>query len=48
MNLDVAVLRGIAARMGVVIDSLRPVDADCPYPLNGAVNVPLPFEEDPE
>jgi hypothetical protein len=27
-------------------DSLLPPDRDCPYPLQGAVNVPLPFEED--
>lgn len=25
---------------------LPPSDVDCPYPLEGAVNVPLPFEED--
>ena len=26
--------------------ALLPEDRDCPYPLQGGVNVPLPFEED--
>jgi hypothetical protein len=29
------------------VDRLLPPDWDCPYPLVGAVNVRLPFEEDP-
>lgn len=25
--------------------AMLPEDSDCPYPMEGAVNVPLPFEE---
>ena len=35
----------IAAAMQPAIDAMLPPDWDCPYPLDGAVNVPLPFEE---
>ena len=36
----------IAAAMGRTIEAMLPPDWDCPYPLDGGVNVRLPFEED--
>lgn len=35
----------IGRNVARAIEALLPADHDCPYPLVGAVNVPLPFEE---
>jgi hypothetical protein len=40
-----AMLR-LAENMRASIERMLPPDHDCPYPLQGGVNIPLPFEED--
>lgn len=51
MNVDLLpiphdAMQRLAENMRASIERMLPEDHDCPYPLQGAVNIRLPFEED--